>query len=208
MAKKTTRKRRPGGGRKPGGDAGSALSIRISADTRGALEAEAANAGQYISRLAETLLGEGLKARRYRDIPSAVRALALVIQSAAYLTKSSLDDGTVCEWNTDPSVFEAFRLVTDKLIERLRPVGEIDTSIDGPLIGRSPEQQAEAVFRQIWSGLQSAEAISMKEIIDLNNQRGGRPIPAETVAAMSLGSYTWADVRNALNIATDKGKTK
>lgn len=203
MAKSITKKRRPGAGRQTTVNANSILSIRIRAETRGALDAEAGYSGEKISRLVERLLSEGLEERRRRKISDPVRALAFLIEGLAMLSKSSVEDGTICEWNTDPSIFETFRIAINKLLERLRPPGEIDTSIAGPLIGRSPEQQGEAYFRQIWTSVQSAEALSPTQINTLQAAAGGRPMPKATVAAMSLGSYSAAAARRDLNIKID-----
>ena len=53
------RKRGPGGGRKPKGDItgkGERFSTRITAETREALDREAADSGQSVSQVAERLL--------------------------------------------------------------------------------------------------------------------------------------------------------
>lgn len=192
------RKRRPGGGRKPTVKAIATFSTRISAETRGLLEAEAKNSGVNISRLAEILLSEGLRARRYRDIDDPVRALAFIVQAIAHQSRSNTEDGRVCEWHNDPTIFETFKIAVDKILDRLRPPGEIDTSIEGPLISRTPEQQAEAISRGLWNGLLSATAHSPAEVDALMRERHGRPLPDAAIAAMSLGSYTWANVRKAL----------
>jgi hypothetical protein len=200
----TPRKRRPGGGRKSTLHKVSTFSTRITAETREALEAEAVKSGISISQLAEKLLDDGLKDRRYRDfVSSPVRALALIIENIEQETKSDAADGRTCEWNSDPTVFEVFRLAIAKLLEKLQPPGDIDTSIEGPLIGRTPEERAEATFRRVWSSLLSAEPITQKQVSELIDQRGWRPLPRQAVAAISLGSYSAESVRKALNI---KGK--
>jgi hypothetical protein len=198
------KRRRPGGGRKATVNAIAPLSIRISPETRGALDAEAAVSGKNISRLAEALLSDGLRERRRREISDPVRALAFLIEGVALLSKSNAENGAICEWNTNPAVFETFRIAVDKLFERLRPPGEIDTSISGPLIGRSPEQQAEAIFRQIWAGLHSADALSLTQIDKLVADRGWRAMPKEAVAALSSGSYSAAAARKDLNIKMER----
>lgn len=150
------RKRRPGGGRKPTVKAIATFSTRISAETRGLLEAEAKNSGVNISRLAETLISEGLRARRDRDINDPERALAVIVQAIARQSRSNTEDGWVCEWHNDPTIFETFKIAVEKILDRLRPPGEIDTSIEGPLIGRTPEQQAESISRGLWNDVATA----------------------------------------------------
>src|SRR5258708_29058477 len=192
------KKRRPGGGRKPSVQAIATFSTRISAETRGLLEAEAEKSGISISRLAEVLLSDGLRGRQYSEIDDAVRALAFAIQSIAIQSWSSAADGRRCDWITDPSIFETFKIAIIKFLDHLRPPGEIDTSIEGPLIGRSPEQQAEAIVRELWNGLQDATALSPAQVEADWQERHGRPLAKKAAAAVSLRTYSWADVRKAL----------
>lgn len=198
--------RKPGGGRKPVGPGKlSTFSTRISAETRGALEAEAATSGKSISEVAARLLQLGLELRREKESDDPTRALGHLIRGAAYLNRSADATGRLCEWNTDPSMFEAFRLTLNKLLERLRPSGEIDTSLDGPLLG-SPEQRAEQVFRQIWNGLREDTPSSPRELRELERRQGFRPSPDDYLEAVSSGSYSRSRVRRALKIKFDEEK--
>jgi hypothetical protein len=205
----TPKKRRPGGGRKATLHKISTFSTRITAETRGALEAEAAKSGISISQLAAKLLDDGLKDRRDRNLVSnPVRALALLIENIEQESRSRAADGTDCEWRTDPTMFETFRIAISKLLEKLRPPGDIDTSKDGPLIGRSPEEQAEFIIRRVWADLLSAAPLTAKQIADLLDHRGWSALSREATAAWVVGTYSAVDVRNALNIKPDRRQEK
>ncbi|WP_456628535.1 hypothetical protein [Bradyrhizobium sp. URHC0002] len=194
------KKRRPGGGRKPTLHKTATFSTRITPETRGWLEMEAKEAGTSISQMAEWLLQDRMKARRARELEAPVRALAVLIENIAQMSKSSTADEKDCEWNTDASVFEVFRLSTAKLLERLRPPGPIDESVEGPLVGQSPELRAEEIVRQIWRGLLSAEPSSPSQIKSMIAEAGGRPRPDRVLEAMSLGSNRTVNLRKDLNI--------
>jgi hypothetical protein len=193
------KKRRPGGGRKPTLNKVSTFSTRITAETRHALEVEAKKSGMSISQLAETLMAGKLKEQRDKDIGSPIQALTFLVESIAQLSKSSAEGGRICEWNSDPTVFEIFRIALEKLLDRLKPPGEIDSSIEGPLIGKTPEQEAESIVRSIWSELHSAEALNSTELNKLFAHRGWRTAQ-QNVVAIAASSYTAAKVRKALNI--------
>jgi hypothetical protein len=60
---------------------------------------------------------------RREDDP--VQALSYLIGAVADLCRSTTEDGRRCEWNSDPTMFEAFRLALALLLERLR---HLDTS--------------------------------------------------------------------------------
>jgi len=201
------RMRKPGAGRKPIGPLKgktSTFSTRITAETRGALEAEAASSGLSISQAAERLLRIGLELKRDRELDDPVRALGYVIRTIDQFCRSTTSDGRDCDWRTDPSVFESFRLALATFLERLRPPGQIDASVEGPLVGRSPEQHGEAVFRLIWNYLQTRiEPRSISEI-EAGMARKGLPLTAQEIAAIAPGAaggdYAMLDVQRALNI--------
>lgn len=203
------RKRKPGAGRKPAGPiAGkrSTFSTRITAETRGALEAEAAIAGQSISQLTERLLLLALELKRDRDFDDPVRALGYLIGHIAEFCRSTAEDGRDCEWYSDPSVFETFRLALGKLLEQLRPPGEIDNSVEGPLVGSTPEHMAEYAFRAVWKSLQAPIEPLSPSKIEAELMRRGRPLPAEAIAAMSRTLFAKGNVQRALNIKVEETK--
>jgi hypothetical protein len=199
------RKRRPGGGRKPIYSKVSNFSTRITAETRGALEAKAAEIGKSVSVAAELLLQLGIKVDRDRKLDDPVRALGFLISGIALFCRSTTKDGRDCDWRTDPSAFEAFRLALATVLERLRPPGKIDTSVEGPLVGRSPEQHAEAVSRLILHSLQTPTEPKSPSEVEAELLRGGPPaltaeITARISAAYSRGTYAWSDVQRELGI--------
>ena len=153
--------------------------------------------------MAETLLNEALEERRYREISNPVRALASLIENIDQESKSRTADGTDCEWHTDPTIFETFRLALSKLLEKLRPPGDIDTSLDGPLIGRSPEEQAEFIIRRVWADLLSAEPLTLKQESELLAHRGSAPSQKAT-GAWLIGLSSAVQVREALNIQSKR----
>jgi hypothetical protein len=194
------------------GTAGAALSIRISPETRGALEAEAAKSGKKLSTVVVKMIEDGLSDRRYRDsVSKPIRALATLVEDIENTSRAPTADGRVCEWSSDPTVFEAFRIAVAKLLEKLRPPGDIDTSIDGPLVGRSPEHQAEFIIRAVWSNLLGAVPVTPTQGAALRDQyaheqlAGGGPTHEELVEISSY-TYRMAGVRKALNIKQEEGK--
>ena len=108
------------------------LSLRIDAKTRAALEAEAAKSGKKLS--VERLLREGIEDRGHQPT-GPLRALGILIESVERSSRLYAGDGKVREWNSDPTAFEVFRLTVAKLLDKLRPTGDIDKSADGPLVG-------------------------------------------------------------------------
>lgn len=203
MGKPTARKRRPGGGRKPlpTAGAGAPLSVRIDAATRAALEAEAAKSGTKLSRVVARLLKEGIEDRGYQPT-GPLRALGILIESVARSSRLYADDGKVREWNSDPTAFDVFRLTITKLLEKLRPAGDADTSTDGPLVGQAPEERAEVIFRQIWADLLTASSpVSTKELAEYYGHYGpaSRGVNA-MYGEISSRSHRTERVREDLNI--------
>jgi hypothetical protein len=199
------RKRKPGGGRKPIYGKHSIFSARITSETRRALEAKAAESGQTISHTAERLLQLGIAVDRDRRLDDPIRALAYVIRTIATFCRSWAPDGSPRDWRTDPSVFEAFRIALGKFLERLRPPGEIDTSAEGPLLGLSPEQYAEAAaIRPIWNLLQTQIEPRSRSEIEASLSRIDSAFTPEALAAISAeaerGEYAMLDVQRALGI--------
>jgi hypothetical protein len=118
------RKRAPGGGRKPRGDIrgkNAWFSTRISAETRQALENEAAASGKSISQVAEALLIEALTTRSEVSLNDPMDALAYVISQLANVTCHGLDR----DWRTDPFMFQALKLAIGNFMDGIAPAGEI-----------------------------------------------------------------------------------
>lgn len=199
------KRRKPGGGRKSKGPVKSAVfSTRLPIGLRDALEAErfASEPPQTLTTVAINIIKLGLEVRRERQVEDPEAALGFLISALADLSWSPSEDGRRCEWHNDPSVFEAFKHALLLLLDRLRPEGSVDSSLEGPLVGRTPEQHGEYVFRQLWSSIQSSHEQSPEDIQEARQQHGFRPLPKTAAAAVSIGSYSFGRVRRALKIVT------
>jgi hypothetical protein len=184
------RKRRPGGGRKPSGSfAGKAetFSTRITPETRAALEREASATGQSISQVAERLLWVGIAERRRRAKARPLRALCFVIEQIALDVGSDryLDPGQYSdrhqaaaveeilnEWRTEPFRFRAFEIAVAKVLNALRPKGEMKPPYSNNVIERfellkeifkSPESLAEFAATNVWIRLNRTNPLSQRE---------------------------------------------
>jgi hypothetical protein len=211
---KPKRMRGPGAGRKPSGPITGKtqnFSTRITEETRGALEVEKALSGHSISQVAERLLRLGLEMHRSRENDDPTRALNYLIGTLASICSGVRRDGTRREWNNDRSVFEAFRLAIIKLLEYLKPIGEVDSSLDGPLVGQSPDQRAEYAFREILAALQ-AEPINQGDVVSIQLEGEGF---ADALIYSEVGSpktaplafrtmYAFSHARRALKLKSDK----
>ena len=165
-------KRKAGPGRKPAGTIRSKVSnfsTRITAETRVALETEARAKEQSVSQVAEQLLRLGIKTKRERERPDALRAFCYLVAELAELICNfkKADGKPVFDWRTTPFTFEAFRLAIQKLMDAIKPSGEIRSPTEdestlanslmwaGPY--NSPEARAEWATMILWHNLQSAE---------------------------------------------------
>jgi hypothetical protein len=194
------RKRRPGGGRKPSGSiAGKAetFSTRITPETRAALEREASATGQSISQVAERLLWVGIAERRRRSKARPLRALCFVIEQIALEVGSGrwMDPGQYSdrqaaaverllnEWRTDPFLFRAFEIAVAKVLNALRPKGEMKSRYPSELIEqlsgedfydpqttelmketyKSPENLASHAATNVWIRLNRTDPLSQRE---------------------------------------------
>ena len=130
MAKK---RRRPGGGRKPKGsirDKREAFSTRITAETRAALEREAAKTGQSISQVAEWALRTGLMEKQRSRTVQPLRAISFLIERlalascrAAYINAPGKRLQRIETWRSDPFAFSAFKIAVGMLLDFLEPQG-------------------------------------------------------------------------------------
>src|SRR5215472_2327559 len=166
------RKRKAGPGRKPAGTIHSKVSnfsTRITAETRVALETEARATEQSVSQVAEQLLRLGIKTKRARERPDALRAFCYLVAELAELICNfkEADGKPVFDWRTTPFTFEAFRLAIQKLMDAIKPSGEIrsptedeptlaNSLISGPY--DSPQARAEWATMILWHNLQCAES--------------------------------------------------
>jgi hypothetical protein len=165
-------KRKAGPGRKPAGTIRSKVSnfsTRITAETRVALETEARATEQSVSQVAEQLLRLGIKTKRERERPDALRAFCYLVAELAELICNfkEADGKPAFDWRTTPFTFEAFRLAIQKLMDAIKPSGEIRSPTeDEPTLANSlmwagpynsPEARAEWATMILWHNLQSAE---------------------------------------------------
>jgi hypothetical protein len=211
--------RKAGPGRKPIGSTrkSSHFSTRITEETRGALEAAAAASGRSVSQVAEKWLRLAFERDRDgRDSNDPTYALNFLVRGLAALCVGVAEGGRQCEWHNDATMFETFRLAVASLLERLRPPGEIDASIEGPLIGRTPELEAERAFRQIWAAVTTARAMSPSQLADAQNRpidlqgriiTRRKPFSDKELGFISTASYQMADAQRALKIKPE-GKQK
>src|SRR5215510_192595 len=99
-------KRKAGPGRKPAGTIRSKVSnfsTRITAETRVALEIEARATEQSVSQVAEQLLRLGIKTKRERERPDALRAFCYLVAELGELicNYKKADGKPVFDWH-DP----------------------------------------------------------------------------------------------------------
>jgi hypothetical protein len=178
MAK--SRKRRPGGGRKPKGSIrgkGSNFSTRITAETREALEREASASGQSISQVAERLLMLGLEERRQRAANRPLRALCYVIEQIALRASEGryvkYPDDLAAEavrmrdmWRTDRFRFVAFKIAVGMLLDAVEPRGEMQSPFPGESIDEFAAEAVEffgvnpAVVELLKSAYKSPESLA------------------------------------------------
>lgn len=128
--------KRSGAGRKaaderPGAKT-SYLGARISPETRAALELEATEAGQSVSRMAEILLDEALETRRLNARNDSTRAICYVIGEMAEIIAPQMlkTKNFASDWRNDPFLFETYKLAIAKVMDALRPAGEIVSPLE------------------------------------------------------------------------------
>ena len=176
--KMTGRKRRPGGGRKPAGPISGKtanFSTRITAETRAAMDAEAAKTGRSISQVAEELLGLGLLEKRDREQKqNPTEALLYLIRQLAEKSDLPSPTGKTFKWHSDRFICQALGVAVSHLIEHLRPGEESDIREHfakgadvHPLyknILSSPELWGNHVFLGVWNDLCSVAPPSQSEV--------------------------------------------
>jgi len=201
-------KRKAGPGRKPAGTIRSKVSnfsTRITAETRVALETEARATEQSVSQVAEQLLRLGIKTKRERERPDALRAFCYLVAELAELICNfkEADGNPVFDWRTTPFTFEAFRLAIQKLMDAIKPSGEIrsptedeptlaNSLISGPY--DSPQARAEWATTILWYNLQSLEPGRLRQ------EMFSIPITADELTEFEREAYSMARARRDLQI--------
>jgi hypothetical protein len=164
-----SRKRAPGGGRKPAGafsGKSATLTTRLTPGTRQALETERAP-GESISQFAESMIAIGLDETRRRTRPDALRALGQMIGELASVTCAlkNAEGEPAFDWLTHPFFFRALQLAIGKFMDGIAPAGEIRSPIEeAPALAKAmiwgphdtPEELADFVARAVLHALYSA----------------------------------------------------
>jgi hypothetical protein len=202
-----SRLRRKGGGRKPkppGEGKTAQFQARISADVRAALDTEAAATGLSVSAIASGLLRDGLRSKREREFErdDPMRALWYLVAEAAKeicgwrevreRRKPGLD------WRTNPFAHEALKLAIVKIMNALRPAGDIrppsaterkSIALFGPF--DTAKARAEHVAKIILHNLHHAEAMDVEQMFSPD-------LPEDVKARLKRTVYNMSDARKAL----------
>jgi hypothetical protein len=203
-----TTKRKAGPGRKPAGTIRSKISnfsTRITAETRQALETEARAAGQSVSQIAEQFLRLGIRTKRDRERPDAIRALCYVVAELSELLCNfkAADGKPAFDWRTSPFMFEALRLAIQKFMDQIKPAGDARSPIeDEPGLANStlwgpydtPDARAGWAVMILWHNLQSIKAER------LTADMFSIPLPLDALTDMERTAYSMARAREDLQI--------
>ena len=197
------KKRAPGGGRKPAGDIhgkSSTLSTRITAETRQALETEAAASNRSISQVAEWLMKSALREKRARERPDPVRALCYVVAELSGLicNMKGKDGKPAFDWRTDPFMFRAYQLAIQGFMDTIAPSGDVvSPAVAQPVLATStlwgphdsPEKRAEWAVTVLTALYQTARGdAKVSDVL-------GFHVPADMETAMARDLYGLADAR-------------
>jgi hypothetical protein len=178
-------KRAPGGGRKPRGEYSrltSVLSLRMPADMREQLERAAIKRRPKKWSLSQELLHRlRLSFNRDRDEARdpAMRALYFLIGEVAKQVSWPpfvVSAGALPAWRSNPFLFMAFKLAVSKLLDSLKPTGEIESPLINPdsigdfmlRIYESPETLSDYVASNVWTTLH--RTITPSEIEELGRK--------------------------------------
>jgi hypothetical protein len=159
--------KKPGTGDKPGAKS-AYFATRITPETKAALELEAQVSGKTVSRVAEMLLEEALDQRRTNERNNPTRALSYLIGELADIVAPAALKMTnfASDWRHDPFLFETYKLSIVRVMDALRPAGDVTSPLDrqpalegatnvwGPL--DTPEKRAEYAAFVILHNLNSA----------------------------------------------------
>jgi len=196
------------------------FSTRISQETRGQLDALAAERPTSVSQVAQEMLELGLQTKKLegkKDDP--IRALAHLLRLLARDCRY-VDEGEYREWHNDPFAFDAFTRSIQMLLERVRPTGEIKAPREispGFPTWPTSEKQAEVAAANVWREIVSTAPMDLSEL----RERVNRPSWANEIAEergitlsmsknligrISTYSYALDDVRRSLGIKLEGKK--
>jgi hypothetical protein len=167
---------------------------------------EARAGGQSVSQVAEQLLRLGIKTKRERERPDAMRALCYIVAELSELVCNfkAADGKPVFDWRTNPFMFEAFGLAIQKFMDVIKPAGDIrspredepglaNSTIWGPY--DTPHARAEWAVMILWHNLQSVEPERLKA--DMFSV----PLSIDALTDMERTAYGMARAREDLQIA-------
>ena len=163
------------------------------------LEAEAAEAGQSISQIAETLLKLGLEIRRQREFDHPIQALSHLMSGIAYnciyvSESASSANGRMTLSHMTPSRarWGCYWKACDRrtrLCRRRKYLERIQSS----------SELADQAFTVIWRSLHTSQPTSVTEIHSIYEKSPhGRRLPEATAGALSRGSHAMDRARRAL----------
>jgi hypothetical protein len=163
-------KRAPGAGRKPQGQITgkvSTFSTRITAETRVALDMEAKRTGRSVSQVAEEILRRHFE-KEAAGGDKATRALCYLVSEAAHLVSGArnADGSPKWHWRSDPFMFRALEIVLPRILQLLRPEGELKPPSVNPIIADlydTPERRADFAFGAIVTALESYEPAELAD---------------------------------------------
>ena len=132
---KTHGGKRPGSGRKPkkagaaptSGSKSSNFSTRITQETRDAIELAASGTHLSVSAMAQHLLLLGLKSKRDAQLNGPTRAICYLLGELAEIVapKQLKTEQHPGDWRNDPFLFETLKLSFVKMMDAVRPTGEV-----------------------------------------------------------------------------------
>jgi hypothetical protein len=202
-------KRKAGPGKTPSGPIrgkSSNFSTRITAETREALESEARARGYSMSQVAEQFLRLGIRTKRERDRPDAMRGLCYVIAELSELVCNLNPEGPLPDWRTNPFMHEAFALAIQKFMTEIRPSGDVRSPIeDEPRLANNtiggpydtPQARAEWATMILWHNLHLKPERLAPEMF-------GIPLPIDAITDMERTAYNMARAREDLQISGGK----
>jgi hypothetical protein len=184
-----TRKRAPGGGRKPQGRvsglSGTPVNLRMPTDLRNQLVAAAADSGNSLTQEVLDRLQWSLDKDRELDRDPASYSLSYLLGEVIKNAKATVRPR---KWRSDPFAWRVVRLTFDKILDALAPPGEIrlpppeeDRPRDFPEMmsrwpnyparyGDTPEEVADFLSRTIMFIFENHETMPLSE-----RERGGHP---------------------------------
>jgi hypothetical protein len=200
------RRRAAGAGRKPSGEFSrlvSQLSIRMPAETRKQLESAAAARGRSVTQELLRRLHKSFDRDRDKVRSPEVRALCFlfgaIADRVAFPPVHGPDD-VIPDWRTNPFLFAAFSLAVAKLLNALKPAGEIENPFinqDEDFLGdfmrriyESPETLSDYAVAEVWSVLQDT-----RPVVELKG-----PGASAIVAQWKQEFYGMQDARRDLGI--------